>query len=707
MTVGNSAPGSPQHPLMKKFDTFAGMSFGIPFLALLISALPLSAGVIVDPTLTFGANAIDPAGEQTLDQDATNVTDESVLEALPELGAVQNFTGWNIQGTPTYIVFTDVTRPDVMGTYGTITGISSGGSTSNASLRTSPGNSIKINSGSTRNTTLTLDFGSATYDGTNVTAFDSAVNAPSAAGFTICGLDNLTVNCTVTFYGTDDTTVLSTQVLTKATDPDAADGATYGSDGYVGFKATGTGVASGIGKIRIYTNQTQGGGGAGIGIDDLAYTTLGKAYYMTPTGAGLMNGTSFTNALPKSQMGTTLNTTMVAGDTLYLGSGNYGTQAMDITSSGTATKPKRVIGLDTGAGKPIFTGTWVRTAPTGGTNHFISLIGSGGNGVSNWEFRNFDLTRAVFAIISNDITTGTEHNGLLFRDINITLVRHGMYMRDCDNMTVESTTVKSYSKHAFRLEMGCDNVAFKNCVADLSNGDSTWWDYSEAFAYGFIVNSGGAANTNIAFTDCIAANNLQNGQSATGFWNGDGFDAEANTVGLSFTRCIAINNEDAGFDCKQASTSNTTYKDCVSISNANNFKTWYGTVGFENCVSLYSRRRGPSTVSNDMNGIRIQDATVTINNCSVLGDSADGAEYGIAEKSAGTATVTNSIIAFESATGGFKTGSVTLDPSSVTFRPGSGVDPQFVAPSFSWDGFGNDMDNLTYTTTKGYSSTRL
>lgn len=442
-----------------------------------------------------------------------------------------------------------------------------------------------------------------------------------------------------------------------------------------------------------------------LGLCCLGLTVAAGAtdYYVTETGSGAKTGTSWADAFDKSVLNTTgdvlLNTTMVAGDTLYVGSGNYGAYALSLTSSGSAGLPKSIIGVDTGTGLPVFnSNNWSRTNPTAGQGSIIGI----GTGASYWTVANLNLRNCVIAVTAS--TTGTTRTGLTFRNVDIQYVRHGFYVSNCDDLLIEDCSVTLYSKHAYRLELGCDNVAFNNCVADLSLGDASWYDYSEPFVYGFIVNNGGAANTNIAFTDCLAQNNLQNGQSATGFWNGDGFDSENNTVGISYTRCIAINNEDGGFDCKQAAGSNMTFTDCVSVGNANNYKVWASTVDFNNCVSSFQRPRGGSGTSNDVNGIRIENATTTVRYCSFLGST--GAEYNIAEKGAsGTATVYDSILAFNTASGGGqKSGTVTLDASTVSYRPGSGVDPAFVNPVSTWDGLGTDMDSVTYGLTKGYNS---
>jgi len=699
----------------------------LPIATLVLFAPRLYSAIVLDPVLVSGGNAIDPTGEQTLDQDAVSATDEAVLEALPGFSAIQSFPGWAIQGNTNYIVFTsDAFRADVKSTYSGLTGSSPGGGNTSTSLRTSDGTSIGLDSGSTRTGTLTLDFGSATFDGTTVTAFDSAALAPTAVGFAICGLDNVSTNVTIKYYGTDDTTLLSTQTLSKASDPDSGDGATYGSDGYTGYQATGTGVSAGIGKVVITANQVIAGN-SGIAIDDLAYNSAGKAYYMTPAGTGSMNGSNWANAFPKTQMGTTLNTTMQPGDTLFLGSGNYGTSTMDITSSGTATAYKHIIGVDTGSGRPVFTGSWARTNPASGTDHFINFGSTGTSGCAYWEIKDINLTKCQYAIKASDITTGPDHTNLILSGIDITLVRHGMYLRDVDNLTVEDCSVVGYSKHAFRLEFGCNNVTFRNCVADLTNGDNTWWDHSELYPFGFDVNDGGAANGNILFENCIAQNNRKNNQvvdidnAPTGnfpgpedvdvdgdgvfdkpYYNGDGFVVEGNTTGpVTFTGCISVNNEDGGYDIKAAAT----FTNCVAVGNYRGFRLWDTTKTLTNCVATFPYRRtyDNPTGAEGGEGIWIQKGSATVDYFTFYANTGTGADK---DNSTGAMILTNSILSFSGASGTFKAGTVTLGTGTVTYRPGAGTDPVYVNPVSTWDGMGNDMDSITYGLTKGYNSAR-
>jgi hypothetical protein len=279
----------------------------------------------------------------------------------------------------------------------------------------------------------------------------------------------------------------------------------------------------------------------------------------------------------KSQMNTTLNTTMLAGDSLFLGSGNYGSTTISLSSSGTEGAWKQVIGVNTGSGVPHFSGNgnWSRSNPDSGQWQIIGVTGS------YWIVDNLELSGVRYAVKNSTSSTASHY---LFRNLLIHDVRHGVYLSYLDDSRFENVVVTEYSKQGFRLDRGCDNVVFENCVADLSGEDASWWDYSEPFPYGFVTYDKGP-HTNISFVNCVAANHRRNNQGDM-YWNGDGFLVEDTTTGAILENCLAINNEDGGFDLKVA----TTLTNCVSVLNYRGFRFW-GNSTAENCVAVAPYRR--------------------------------------------------------------------------------------------------------------------
>lgn len=430
-------------------------------------------------------------------------------------------------------------------------------------------------------------------------------------------------------------------------------------------------------------------------------------YHMTLSGAGSQNGQGWANAYAASQMNSVLNTTMSPGDTLYIAgaSGEFNVNKITLSTSGTAGNPKRIVGVDTGNGLPVLRRTWVETAPESGSDRIFEL----GSGVSHWEISDLGLRNVLVAVYAGNSTTA--RTGLVFRNLDIQYVLHGFYLSACDDMLIEDCSVVRYAKHAYRLQAGCDNVTFRNCLADLSAGDEDWWDYAVTYPFGFIVNEGGASNNNVTFENCSAYNNRQNlNQPYPNYYNGDGFVVEDNAgsdpnTGFTFIGCVAVNNEDAGFDIKAPAT----FTDCVAVKNYGGFRLWDTEKTLTNCVSTYPFRRNASVPegvpSTTGSGVWIQNGHAVLNNVTVHNGTGGG--YGISETGSGSITCHDSIISFEGSAGSFTGGtnvSFSTANGNVAYRPGYGVDPDYVNASIDWDGLGDDMDNQTYGTGKGYSS---
>ena len=98
----------------------------------------------------------------------------------------------------------------------------------------------------------------------------------------------------------------------------------------------------------------------------LCASTLSAAdYYVALKGAGAEDGSSWDNAFAFAQIGQVINATMEPGDTLYLEGNNYGSETLEIKSSGTETARMELIGVDRGVPGFPAPPSWARAgAPT-------------------------------------------------------------------------------------------------------------------------------------------------------------------------------------------------------------------------------------------------------------------------------------------------------------------------------------------------------
>jgi hypothetical protein len=438
----------------------------------------------------------------------------------------------------------------------------------------------------------------------------------------------------------------------------------------------------------------------------LAQSSLATDYYATPSGAGLQNGSNWANAFSQSKIdpsdGTpsVVDSVMLAGDTLHLGSGTY-SQPIILDSSGAPLNPKRIVGENTGGGLPIMDmGNWSPSPPGNGADRAIGFR----NAASYWVIEGLVIQDAQHGVRTENLDAEQQYVGTTLRGLTIRNCEYGIVITDAKDWLIEKITATQYTKHGFRLDHNCQGITLRNCTADLSGGDETWYTYSQVYPFGFVVEDptggnfgAGPGSADITFEDCLAQHHrmVESKQTqANPYWNGDGFviNSGGNTGLYRFIRCRALDNEDGGFDIKPPSE----LIDCVAFQNSRNYRFWTGNASMTNCVSGYPTKRGGT---NGLLGVWVNNSPVTMSFCTIHSVK----EKGVEEDSAGQVTMTDSIISFEESVTTPHSGSVTLGSGTVIFEPGSGgVDPQYVNPHPGWDGVGTDMNSNTYDTSKGY-----
>ncbi|MBI1369429.1 MAG: hypothetical protein GC162_12345 [Planctomycetes bacterium] len=241
-------------------------------LVLALIAPAVRAAVETNPALFTGANAIDPSSNgEDRDSDATGVTSQATLEAMPNFVAVHDFTNFaSGTGTTNVIAFDSPSYPDIKFNIA-LTGNASGGAvTVTANLVSSTSNSVYLGSS---NLSYTIDFGS--YNPTT-TVFTSNVNAVEAAAFMIVSLAN-GKSLTATYFD-DAGNTLATQVGAGGSESGA------GQEVYFGYRIT-AGQAP-IGRIVI-GSPTGGSLGSNTGFDDLGFTIVPTPAAL-PAGLALM-----------------------------------------------------------------------------------------------------------------------------------------------------------------------------------------------------------------------------------------------------------------------------------------------------------------------------------------------------------------------------------------------------------------------------------
>lgn len=414
----------------------------------------------------------------------------------------------------------------------------------------------------------------------------------------------------------------------------------------------------------------------------LPFPVSASDYYISPAGAGKNDGSSWDNSLAATELARTVNETMLAGDTLFIGGGIYSNAALQVTSGGQPGKPKRLTGMERNSVWPTFSSSWNIDLPDkGGTA--IQLASS----VSHLQISHIRI-RGYRTGISAKRDKEKGRRDLLFEDVDMEQFEYGFYLSHCDGMVLRQCDLKRYAKHGFRFEEGCDRVTVQQCTADCSEGDPAWETKTELFPFGFSLNDGGDPNTGFLFEDCRSVNNMKTNQKNK-YLNGDGFVAEGNSSDVSFHRCTSIRNQDGGFDMKPP----VSLRDCIAVGNKRGYRIWR-LATLENCAGAQSLDAS----------LWVKEAgKVTCTNCTFH----DDLKTAVRAEPGATVTLSRCIV---SMTGELKgrqplSGQVTLQEAEVCAPGSDKADPEFSARQ-GWDGKGAGMDSRKYPGF-GYSSTRI
>lgn len=192
-------------------------------------------------------------------------------------------------------------------------------------------------------------------------------------------------------------------------------------------------------------------------------------------------------------------------------------------------------------------------------------------GAKNIRIENFTVTRVGQAVRAEEgANSRLEFRDLHFEDTrqNFTLSGHPeCKKRDfcpvkaseiSHDVLIQNTSGKRYSKRHVRLSKGIHDVKVLDSHADAEFLDGD-------FAVGFDVEN---SSHDILFQGCTSKRNRD---TATAYWNGDGFKAENETWNITWKDCSASENADAGFDIKA---DNAVLENVAAERNNRNIRTW-------------------------------------------------------------------------------------------------------------------------------------
>lgn len=434
----------------------------------------------------------------------------------------------------------------------------------------------------------------------------------------------------------------------------------------------------------------------------LALPARAADYYVTVSGVSGGDGSNWAQAFPLGNLWTMINGAtgvpplVQPGDTVYLGGpatsgeANYGDYRLTISTSGTASARKHLIGVDRGFGFPAFLGAQ-------GTRSYTTITLA--DTVSHWTIKNLVIEKREYGVA----TAGAGHAGITLEGITVRNVSKAAFaFADCDDLLVENCRAERYSGVGFKFNHSCDGVTVRNSVANctgVGTADDPSWRASAASPVGFDFhnkNSTAPFNTDILLEDCVALHNNEDTPSdPDDYEQGDGFKMENRNAGVTLRRCISNLNQDAGFDLKG---DDQLVEDCVAGGNFRyGFKLWYdGTLS--NCVAVNNGARQFTLAATSSGN------AITANYCTF--HSATGQVGAVIETAGNSLTLNNSLITFANSAGTYTAGPGTFilgGTSKLANTANTANAPFYLDPTLPWDGSGTDFDNAT-SPAIGYNS---
>ena len=346
-------------------------------------------------------------------------------------------------------------------------------------------------------------------------------------------------------------------------------------------------------------------------------------YHVLPASKGSGDGSSWENAAAApSGSWNELLSRLEPGDTLRVGSGVYERVTFTVAGGGGEGSPIALQGEDTGAGLPVFRGSWTKENPARG-----QIFCTFGIKASYVTIKDLRIENYLAAIVTSGGNQRITLSGLTVRDVRLGAVFKGNAHADTPSswtreVLVENSTFTGFTKSALRWEGGNRDFRIVNV-----HGDAGGKEYAtEPFHMVFNIIGDQRKDlppiierihdNNITFIGCTARNAYHEAPKGKSYWNADGFVAERGVTNLTFIDCMAFDCTDGGWDLKATG---MTFKGCVAFRNKRNYRIWNDAT-FENCIAGYPLKRGGS---GDAHNFGVYGAArLKLDHCTIIGEAA-------------------------------------------------------------------------------------
>jgi hypothetical protein len=311
---------------------------------------------------------------------------------------------------------------------------------------------------------------------------------------------------------------------------------------------------------------------------------MSKAY-ITPTGAGRADGSSWANAAKLGSINTMIAKVGPGGEVLVRADmGAYQLKGpVEIVRGGTSAGDVTIRGVDVNEADMLvhMKGTRMDVYTPGGAAGLDGLrLLTGANHLNIENFKLEDMGRAI-------------HVGSAIKDLKISNVVGENVQRLFDNdfrngptgdatitgLVIEDVTVHGFSKNAIRLSDNTNDVVIRNVVGDSERQDM------DNFAMGVQL-------TDTVNNVLIENTTMRNAHSSLGgYWNGDGFVTERGVHNVRFVNTVATGSTDAGYDLKST---DTVLIGAYAADNKRNYRIWSDSITIIDSVSVDVHNRGGS-----------------------------------------------------------------------------------------------------------------
>lgn len=295
------------------------------------------------------------------------------------------------------------------------------------------------------------------------------------------------------------------------------------------------------------------------------------------------------------------------GGEVWIGAGEYRTDGEIVIDAGGAEgEPVTVRGVTadgTEAAAPIFVGTRARPYdPEGapGEEVFRLLDGADHLAFRNLHFRDQGNGCFRFGADVEDVTLERMVADNVRRFVENVASGDGE-TATISGLTIREVQVAGYSKGAIRLDYDTHDV-----VIDGVSGDSQGQDLDD-FAIGVALQ--GTVH-DVVIRRSTMANARDTSAGPTGYWNGDGFTAEADTYRIRYEDTVATGNTDGGYDLKGT---DITLLRTRAESNGRNYRLWGTGIVVDDCVGRTPMKQGGS--GDQVQVQALGDAQVTLTRC--------------------------------------------------------------------------------------------